>query len=68
MAESAEAGAQRFDPDRIGEGPVRRGFHTQLNQVYEALDQAHKVASEQDWDAVPWTALLDLVFEARPGT
>jgi len=36
--------------------------------VYEALDQAHKVASEQDWDAVPWTALLDLVFEARPGT
>ena len=68
MAESAEAGAQRFDPDRIGEGPVRRGFHTQLNQVYEALDQAHKVASEQDWDAVPWTALLDLVFEAGPGT
>ena len=66
MAESVEAGAQRFDPDRIGEGPVPRGFHSQLNQAYEALDAAHKVASHEGWDAVPWTALLDLVFEARP--
>jgi hypothetical protein len=66
VAESAEAGAQRFDPARIGEGPVRRGFHTQLNQVYEALDEALKVASRHGWDAVPWTELLDLLFGAAP--
>jgi hypothetical protein len=67
MAEEAEAGVERFDPGRIGEGPVRRGFHTQLNQAYEAIDEAHKVASHQGWDAVPWTALLDLLFEVGPG-
>ena len=67
MAESVEAGAQRFDPDRIGEGPVPRGFHSQLNQAYEALDEAQKVASHRGWDAVPWTELLDLLYGAGPG-
>jgi len=67
VAESAEAGAQRFDPDRIGEGPVRRGFHTQLNRAYEALDEAQKVATHHGWDGVPWTELLDLLFGAGPG-
>jgi hypothetical protein len=63
VSDAALAGAERFDPDRIGVGVVKPGFHGLLNQVYEALDEANKVASRHGWDAVPWTALLDLVFD-----
>ena len=63
VSDAALAGAERFDPDRIGVGVVPPGFHGLLNQVYEALDEANKVASRHGWDAVPWTALLDLVFD-----
>jgi len=36
-----------------------RGFHRELNQSFEALREANKLASRVGWDAVPWRALLD---------
>jgi len=40
------------------------GFRKGLNEVFDALSEAHRVAGHQGWDAVPWPALLNDLFNA----
>jgi len=51
-------------PDEVGAGAVSPGFHSELNETFDALTEAHKVAAHDGWDAVPWPALLDDLFNA----
>ena len=56
------AKVERFDPQQIGEGELPPGFHAQLNHVFEALREAHRIAAHHGWDAVPWPGLLEQLF------
>lgn len=56
------AKAERFDPRAIGGGDLPPGFHAELNHVYGALKEAHKLAARHGWDAIPWPALLEGLF------
>jgi hypothetical protein len=56
------AKVEHFDPRILGEGEVTPGFHERLNDVYDALKEAHKIAAHRGWDAVPWPALLGQLF------
>jgi hypothetical protein len=56
------AEVERFDPQQIGEGKLPPGFHAQLNDAFEAIGEAHRIAAHHGWDAVPWPALLEQLF------
>jgi hypothetical protein len=51
-------------PDAFGAGEVPPDFHTELNEIFDALAEAHKVAVHEGWDAVPWPGLLEDLFNA----
>ena len=51
-------------PDAFGAGEVPPDFHAELNEVFDALAEAHKVAAHEGWDAVPWPGLLEDLFSA----
>jgi len=57
---------ERFDPQWLGEGDVPAGFHHRLNEVYEALREAHRIATHSGWDEVGWPDLLDRLFAVGP--
>jgi hypothetical protein len=59
------AKAEHFDPQALGGGEVPRGFHAELNHVYDALKEAHKLAARHGWDAVPWPGLLQALFAVK---
>jgi hypothetical protein len=56
------AKAERFDPRTLGEGELPPHFHEQLNDAYEALKEAHRIARRHGWDEVPWPSLLEGLF------
>jgi len=56
------ARAERFDPASLGAGDVPPHFHAQLNDVYDAIKEAHRIARHHGWDAVPWPELLEELF------
>lgn len=58
------ARAERLDPQSLGGGEVPPGFQHRLNDAYEALKHAHKLAAREGWDAVPWPTLLEQLFAA----
>jgi hypothetical protein len=56
------AKAERFDPQMLGEGELPAHFHEQLNDAYDALKEAHRIARRHGWDEVPWPSLLEELF------
>ncbi|MFI5041192.1 MAG: hypothetical protein ACHQNA_04980 [Acidimicrobiales bacterium] len=62
LEEKVAAALVDVEADMIRLGGTPHGFHTELNESFEALREANKVAAVRGWDAVPWRALLDDLF------
>ena len=59
------AKAEHFDPQILGEGELPPHLHEQLNDVYDALKEAHRIARRHGWDEVPWPSLLEELFAVK---
>lgn len=65
VVEDVKGAEEKFDAALVGvesdvvSGATPKGFHTELNESFEAVKEAEKVAGRHGWEAVPWRALLD---------
>jgi hypothetical protein len=67
VAEKADALLDHVEAEAIGLGGTPPGLHTELNETFDALEEAEKVAARRGWEAVPWRELLDDLLAVSAG-